>query len=160
MTGRKRRRTAAPLGLLLLAVATAASAETVTSIRREMSRVEGQYFALYNKLNTDKQFDMVCRMEAPTGSNFMRRVCQPRYLESAKQTSASERIDAANHAGTPPQAGANVGAAMVGGASVVDTQQDAFRRNMLDVLQKSPELQALGQKRDELQRKLDAASTK
>jgi hypothetical protein len=37
-------------------------------------------------------------------------------------------------------------------------KDDAFRKNMLDVLQKSPELQALGKKRDELQARYDAAT--
>ena len=128
MTGWKKTRIAAPLGLLFLAVTTAASAETAMRIRREMTKVESQYFALYNKLNTEKQFDMVCRMEAPTGSNFMRRICQPRYLESAKQTSASERIDAANHAGTPPQAGANVCQSRLAGSAFQAGSLASFRK--------------------------------
>jgi hypothetical protein len=34
---------------------------------------------------------------------------------------------------------------------------EGFRRNMLAVLEKSPELQELGRKRDDLQARLDAA---
>jgi len=160
MTGTKGFRRAATLAaaLLLAAAAPAAIAQKASTLRKEMAKVEKEYFALYNKLNTQRQFDMVCRMEAATGSNFARRVCQPRYLENAKQANAAERIDAANHAGTPPTGGAQVGATMLGATSVVDSQQEAFRQNMLDVLQRSPELRALGQKRDELQHQLEGMS--
>ena len=46
------------------------------------------------------------------------------------------------------------------GAAPSFWQNDAFRENMLDVLQKSPRLQALRDKRDALQARLDELTKK
>lgn len=162
MNGPTRTSLASPLlGVLLLAAGAAAfAAEKASDIRKEMTKVEEQYFALYNKLNADRQFDMVCRREAETGSTFLKRVCKPRYLERAQQTAAAERMQSAIQASASASAttrGADVGASTAAGVGgTTGGLEEGFRKNMLEVLEKSPELQALGKKRDELQARLDA----
>ena len=148
--------------LLLAAVATTAlAAEKAADIRKEMAKTEEAYFALYNKLNSDRQYDIVCRREAETGSTFLKRVCKPRYLERVEQAAASERMQSAIQASASAAAnsrGPDIGTASAGGTSSANgTLDEGFRRNMLEVLEKSPELRALGSKRDELQARLDAA---
>jgi hypothetical protein len=150
------------LAVMLLGATATGAAESKSKLRSQIVKAENEFFSLYNKLNTDHQYDMVCRMERATGSNFDSRVCQPRYMLTAKESAASERMRSAvsspvttgqaNGSGQP-----NVGAA-VGDTGTVNVQarQEAMRKNMLDVLQKSPELQELGRKRDELQASLDA----
>ena len=106
---------------------------------------------------------MVCRKEAQTGSSFAVRVCQPRYVLAAKETSAAERMRAATSAGEASGAansrGPDVGNAIAGvGAADLGPRQEAMRKNLLEVLQSSPELQELGRKRDELQARYDAAA--
>lgn len=152
------------IGAALLAASTAAaSAEKASDIRKEMAKVEEQYFALYNKLNTDRQYDMVCRREAETGTTFLKRVCKPRYVERAQQSAASERmqsaIQASATAGAANTRGPDVGATAAGAAATTAAStEEGFRKNMLAVLEKSPELQELGRKRDALQARLDAMS--
>ena len=140
--------------LLLVPLSGAAfSAEKPSDIRQQIAKVEAQFFALYNKLNTDRQYDMVCKMDRATGTNFAARVCKPRYVQIAQQTNATERMQTATHSGPGVEA-TNPSAALS------FPQDDAFRKNMLDVLQKSPELQALGEKRDALQARLDELTKK
>ncbi len=148
---------------LLIAVSSAAmSAEKASDIRKQMSKLEDEYFALYNKLNTDRQYDMVCRKEAQTGSRFLKRVCKPRYLESAQQSAASGACSRPSRPALrhPPIRAGPTSARHPHRASgtPVGGLDEGFRKNMLDVLQKSPELQALGKKRDELQERLNAAT--
>ncbi|MEJ0040453.1 MAG: hypothetical protein WDO68_31265 [Gammaproteobacteria bacterium] len=124
------------------------SAEKPYDLRQQIAKVEAEYFALYNKLNTDRQYDMLCKMDRATGTTLAKRVCQPRYVETAQRANASERVQTATHAGpgvdaTNPSAAAS------------SSRDDAFRKNMLEVLRQSPELQALGEKRDALQARLD-----
>ena len=130
-------------------------------LRSEMVKAEKEYVDLYNKVNTDPQFAIVCRMDTPTGTTFAVRVCQPRYLLRAKEKSASERMQAAvaagDSSGSANTRGPNLGAASGAGTTGVPDQDEAFRQNMLAAQQKSPELQALGKKRDELQARFDAA---
>lgn len=159
------RKSIASMGIvaaLLTASVAAVAAEKAANIRKEMAKVEEQYFALYNKLNTDRQYDMVCRREAETGTTFLKRVCKPRYVESAQQSAASERmqsaIQASATAGAANTRGPDVGATAAGATTTAPSAEEGFRRNMLAVLEKSPELQELGRKRDELQARLDAAS--
>jgi hypothetical protein len=146
---------------LQVACASALAAESVGKLRNEMVKAERQFFDLYNKVNTNPEFSIVCRMETPTGTNFATRVCQPKYLITAKAREASERMHSAVAAGnaTGPNAnGPGVGAGVAaGGGDVVADQERAFTQNMLDVLQKNPELQALGKKRDDLQARYNEA---
>jgi hypothetical protein len=149
--------------LLLITGGIAAAADNPRDLQAEMVKVENEYFALYNQLNTDNQYDMVCGKVRPTGSSFDTRVCQPRYLLTAKENAASERVHSAiaagDSSGPANTRGPDVGNAVAGGAAAVQlSKEQAFRDNMLSVLQKSPELQALGKKRDELQLRYDAAT--
>jgi hypothetical protein len=96
-------------------------------------------------------------MDTPTGTSFAVRVCQPRYLMAANAKSASERMQSAvaasNSTGSANANGPSVGAGFGGGAggSVAADMDEAFKQNMLALLQKSSELQTLGKKRDDLQ---------
>jgi hypothetical protein len=164
----KSRRIALPwlLPVALVIVGNAASAaEKASDLRKQITKTEEEYFALYNKLNTDRQYDVVCRKEAETGSTFLKRVCKPRYLEQAQQDAAAERmrsaISAAATASSGNTRGPDVGAGASGGPGVTTGGPDeGFRKNMLEVLQKSEELQVLGRKRDELEQRLAEATKK
>jgi hypothetical protein len=140
--------------LLLVCLSGAAfSAENPSDLRRQIAKTEQEFFALYNKVNTDPQYAMVCKMERAAGTTFATRVCQPQYVEAAQQANASQRMQAATHAG-------RVEAANPSAAAPFWQADEAFRKNMLDVLQKSPRLQALGEKRDALQARLDELTRK
>ncbi|MEO8308469.1 MAG: hypothetical protein ABI616_10585 [Pseudomonadota bacterium] len=149
--------------LLPLSGRFAAAADNPRDLQAEMVKVESEYFALYNQLNTEHQYDMVCQKTRPTGSRFDTRVCQPRYLLTAKEDAASQRMQSAvsggQSAGSANNSGADVGHAVAGTAPVVQlSKEQAFRTNMLSVLNSSPELQALGDKRDALQARYEAAT--
>lgn len=151
-----------PALALLAAGGVAAAADSPNKLRSEMATAERQYVDLYNKLNTERQFDIVCRMDKPTGTTFAVRVCQPRYLLRAKEKSATERmqaaVSAAESTGAANSGGPNVGAgSSVAGVSAAPDMDEAFRQNLLAVQQRSAELRALGAKRDELQSRYDEA---
>ncbi|RYG73233.1 hypothetical protein EON80_03435 [bacterium] len=85
---------------------------------------------------------------------------------AAKEQAASERmtsaVSAGQSAGSASERGPTFGNSVSGGASNVPlaelaTKDAAFRQNMLEVLQKSPELQALGKQRDDLSARLNAS---
>lgn len=144
----------------------ALAADSPGKLRAEMARAERDYIELYNKVNANPEFAIVCRMDTPTGTSFAVRVCQPKYLVTANARSASERMQSAvaagNSTGGANANGPNIGAGFAGtgagGAIVAADKEDAFKQNLLDVLQKSPELQALGKKRDDLQARFNEAT--
>ncbi len=140
------------------------AADSPGKLRAEMARAERDYIGLYNKVNTNPEFAIVCKMDTPTGTSFAVRVCQPKYLLTANAQSASERMQSAvaagNSTGGTNANGPNVGAGLggAGGAPVAPDKDEAFKQNMLDLLQKSPELKALGKKRDDLQVRYNEAT--
>ena len=141
--------------LLLVPLGSAAfSGESASDLRREAAKTEQEFFALYNKLNTDPQYEMICKMDRETGSSFANRVCQPRFFLVAQQAMAANRMQAAAHGGLGAEA------TNVGTPPPSFWQDDGFRKHMLEVLQQSPRLKALGEKRDALQIRLDQLTKK
>ena len=141
-------------------VSPASAADSPAKLRSEIAKVERQYISLYNKLNSTPEFAIACRMEAPTGSNFEVRVCQPRYQLNSQARSASEVVQFAQSAGD------NTGAGVANGPSAgtaPDREQvdhadkdAAYRQHALAVQAANPELRALAERRGELQVRLDA----
>jgi hypothetical protein len=150
------------IGLSLAIGAAASAAESRSALRKEMVKAEDAYYALYNKLNTVREYDVICRKERPTGTNFPVRTCAARFTENARQANATDMLQAAslsadsgasaNRGGAP-----NVGNTVAASASRdTGSKQEGLRRNLMEVLEKSPELQELARKRDALQARFDA----
>lgn len=141
--------------LLLVPLSAAAlSGESASDLRQQIAKTEQEFFSLYNKLNTDPQYEMICKMDRDTGSSFANRVCQPRFFQAAQQATASNRMQAAAHGGLGAEA------TTAGSAPTSFWQDDGFRKHMLEVLRQSPKLKALGDKRDALQIRLDQLTKK
>jgi hypothetical protein len=151
--------------LLLLAMCTSAVAgDSPARLRSEISTAEKQYIEQYNKLNTDPQFEILCINDKPTGSNFATRVCRARYLMDAMRASGSEQLqNAVTSGGTSSSAsaaGPAIGNTPAGNGLPVQPEKDeAFRQNVLEIQRNSPQLRALVAKREELQKRLEAASS-
>ncbi len=126
-------------------------AESATSIRRQMVKAEQEFITLYNKLNADPRFEVDCRQDRPTGSNFSLRVCEPRYRQKAKQAAVSDRVASVEHAAAGGEGPSTSGAPPA-------SLDEGYRQNVLDLMQKSAELRSLGEKRDALQKLLDNRS--
>lgn len=160
----KRHMLVSPSGLLTLVFAALAShaiaADSPGKLRMEMAKLEKQYISLYNKLNSNPEFAILCRREAPTGSNVEVRVCQPKYQISSVAMSASQVVQFAQSAGDNTGSGrannASAGTSAEGEANTDLDMDAAFRQNVLAIQAISPELLALGKKRSELQARQDA----
>ena len=135
--------------LLLAGLGHAALAsENSTNLPKQIAKTKKQYFALYNQLNTNPQFEMVCRRV------FGELVCRPRYLLETRQ-----KADKACSAGGvyPPEGGyiyissESCSTARNKVFSSAAEQEAAFQRNVVQVFHRSPELQSLGLKLEELQ---------
>ena len=49
--------------------------------RAAIDAAQNRAFALFNELNVDNDYDIVCRRETPTGSYIPVRTCRPRYVD-------------------------------------------------------------------------------
>lgn len=66
---------------------------TRLAVQREMYTVQSRAFKLFNELNTDDDYDIICRRERPWGSQFERRVCRARFHHEAKAQAAREYLE-------------------------------------------------------------------
>ena len=54
------------------------------ALRRDLIKAEGDFYALYNKLNDDNEYDVRCFYEAPTGLRTKHQVCRPVFFSKAR----------------------------------------------------------------------------
>ncbi len=62
-------------------------------LRLDMNLAEDHVFGLFNSLNSDDEFDIECRREAPTGSHIKRRVCEARFVRELTAEAARRYVD-------------------------------------------------------------------
>lgn len=66
--------------------------KTTLELKREYELAEEKFFNLYNELNDDWRFDVVCRREAPTGSHIKQQVCWTRYELLAREQEGKSKL--------------------------------------------------------------------
>jgi hypothetical protein len=122
----------------------AALEEVVVNARRvelsvisaKLQELEEEFYAEYNKLNTNRQYDIVCTTEAAPGSRVRPRVCQPEFARTATRNDGPSR---GNRCTRP-------------GMVVVASKTRDYQKHMADVVKKHPELLELLKERRELAR--------
>jgi hypothetical protein len=58
--------------------------KSTAALRRDMIQAEDDFYAIYNKLNDDNEYDVRCRYESPTGQRKKYRVCRPKFFSKAR----------------------------------------------------------------------------
>ena len=109
-------------------------------LRKKMVKVEDQFYALYNKVNKDKDFNVNCHIEKPTGRIIKERVCRVEFIEDAQALEAQSLLD--GHTAPP--------ADMVAQARELD-----FEKHFLQVVNSDPRLLKLVREREELGKRYD-----
>ena len=115
--------------------------EKLSVMRAELVKLEDQFYAEYNKLNTDRQYDVVCRMEAYTGSHLLSRVCEPAFVAGAER----EETRAALQGHAVPLA-----------ILTIQEKTPGYQKNMATLVEKHPELFRLVKERSELAQRYEA----
>lgn len=54
---------------------------SLSGLRSAIVAAEDRFYARWNELNADDQYDIQCRIEAPTGRRLFRRTCMPRIVD-------------------------------------------------------------------------------
>ena len=66
---------------------------TLLAVQRQMYAVQDQAYALFNQLNTEDDYDIICRTERPWGSQFTHRVCKARFEREAQSRAALDFLE-------------------------------------------------------------------
>ncbi len=119
-------------------------------MRAAIERLEQQFYARYNRANTNHRYDVIlCRSLTVTGSHLDRRSCEPASLVSAPRS----KIGWMSYWGPVPTDDARLS---------IETPSDpaelrAYQRNMVEVVRKHPELLDLVKERAALVERYQAA---
>jgi hypothetical protein len=107
-------------------------------LRKEIIQVEDKFFALYNELNTDQDFDVHCTLNTPTGTHLQERVCRVSFYEDAQAAWARSQLT--GDYSPPPDL-------------VALERSPEYKRRALSVINAHPELRRLIKERDALEMK-------
>jgi hypothetical protein len=66
---------------------------TLNQLRWDMYTAEDKVFDVFNSLNSDDQYNIECRREAPTGSHIKRRVCKARFVWELYAETSRRMVD-------------------------------------------------------------------
>jgi hypothetical protein len=123
-------------------------------LRAAIVKAEDRFYARYNELNKVDDFDVECKVDAPTGTKFKQRGCLTRVQLKAQKEQGSEFLQmiqdkAAGAEGTP-----------VRGAPPTTDPDTAmlarypeYKMNVLYLLKMNPELRRLVRERDEAEKR-------
>ncbi|MEM9334183.1 MAG: hypothetical protein AAGA33_04975 [Pseudomonadota bacterium] len=67
--------------------------ESITFLRRKLRVVDEQFFTRYNELNSNDDFDMVCKRETRLGSQIPRQVCRSKLHRERTSEAAEDARD-------------------------------------------------------------------
>ncbi|HYP79338.1 MAG TPA: hypothetical protein VEQ17_03560 [Steroidobacteraceae bacterium] len=118
----------------------------LSEMRQDIVKVEDRFFALYNELNTDDDYDVHCESDVPTGTLLAYRTCRTVFYTKAQAAEARYFLNNEEYA--PP-------------ADLVALERaPEYRDRALAVINSHPELRQLISERDELERQYNQARKK
>ena len=109
-------------------------------LRAELVRAEDYVYTMYNELNDDDDYDIICKLQAPIGSQIKRRVCQARLYRDGL---AAETVDDDNNT------------LIVAPKLSKKKHSQILRDKMRKVASENPQLVVALRKRLELQQRFD-----
>jgi len=110
-------------------------ARTLDSMRAQVILAEDEAFALFNELNEDDGYDIICKKETRIGSQMPHRVCLSRMYRERLAEATADAIDE------------NSGVIGVGRMPGQSKHQEILREKMRTLAMKHPELLAALKKR-------------
>ncbi len=63
--------------------------KSLAALRRDVFRAEEDFYSVYNKLNDDKEYNVRCFYERPTGTRIKNHVCRARFVTKAYSAHAA-----------------------------------------------------------------------
>ncbi|MET0279671.1 MAG: hypothetical protein ABW278_00915 [Steroidobacteraceae bacterium] len=137
----------------------------LSEMRRELVRMEDEFYARYNELNGRDEFDVHCAEEARIGTQLRRRYCRAVYESEAMENEGSSYAELLQRTIPVPPSGGSDGPATADGPPVpamlaIEAKRPDFRKNMLSVTRAHPELARLLKTRSELAKRYESTRRK
>ena len=121
----------------------------LAAMRQEIVRLEDQFYARYNELNSVRDFDIHCIEEARTGTRFIKRSCQPVYQERALEEEGQAGLKIQQRFREPGPLALDSGPPVPAMQTILRRLPE-YKKNMEEVTRKHPELAKLLEQRGKL----------
>jgi hypothetical protein len=132
---------------------------------QQIVKVENRFYERYNELNDNDDFDVNCSRDAVAGSRMQGRSCRAVYQEDAERAEGQESywwhyqtfdLGASGGGPTGERKPVRAAPAPLPAMRVVLARRDEFRKTMVEVTSRNPELIRLLQQRAELVKRYEA----
>jgi hypothetical protein len=144
-----------------------AQREKLEALRAEIQRLEEQFYAEYNEVNTSPEYDFVCTTETNPNSRLAQRVCVPAYLGEATRVPKDFVCPKVMRTGShvARYTGGRVAQQRCGEMFVARlrcanpetlAKTAEYKKSMTNVLARHPELRKLMQEHQELAQRYEA----
>jgi hypothetical protein len=120
-------------------------------MRKAIVEAEDRFYALYNELNKNNDYDVHCKIEAPIGTKLKERVCRAQFIERAQENEAVAVLAEIR--------GEAAGFALSPDLVALEREED-FSKSMLDVINSDPRLRRLIRERDAIEKKYESERKK
>jgi hypothetical protein len=143
-----------------------ATRDNVVKLEKQVKMTELKFYELYNTLNKNRDYAIDCEDTPATGTRFKRSSCQPMFKTKAEQeearqfliafgagdqvTGTPDGVSGPLHINAPPPPPAASAGAMSSSVGPTSAGRPGFKQNMIDITNKSPELQKLAKEHAEL----------
>jgi len=67
----------------------ATDGKSLSQLRKDLYAAEEDFYAVFNKLNDERDYDVKCFYEKPTGTHIKNHVCRARFITKAYSQNAS-----------------------------------------------------------------------
>jgi hypothetical protein len=119
-------------------------------------KAEDRFYARYNELNKNDDFDIECRVEAPLGSKIPRRLCLTKVQLQAKTAYGREFLQSLQDMTRVPGGSGGVGKPPdTNPAAIWGARYEEYRANMLSLLNNYPELRRLAGEGEAARKRFD-----
>jgi hypothetical protein len=151
----------APREQLLDEARVEATRTQLRQMRLQMVAVENRFYDQYNALNGNDNYDIHCAEETTAGTRLRNRHCRPVFEAKAVETESTDyfiMLQNTTNAGAPVPAG-SIGPPMPA-IMAIEAQRPDFRKNMIEITTRHPQLLNLLKERDKLARRYNTARRK
>jgi hypothetical protein len=100
--------------------------KSLVRLHRDLYKAEDAVFDLFNSLNSDDEFNIRCRKEAPTGSHIKKRVCKTNYFRDLIREATHEAL--------------SIGGAYIHPVQEIKRKDELLRKEMEALMVERPEL--------------------
>jgi hypothetical protein len=126
-----------------------AQKERLTHLQMQLEKAQDDFFARFNKVNTNPEYQTHCERKALYGSHILDHVCTPQFVDTANEKVASWLVGTLQGSAYEPLAPEDP-------STAIRTKMPDYRRKVLEVGEKDSQLAKISRDFESLKKHYEA----